>query len=247
MILFYPVLVLCAVTAGLDNGGEDDRTSLAFEDMFSSDTGCILVVFMICPNWDILIITSGDLSFGALEMDWTNPTLGWSSEAGEDMLSHGDWTTLDNAFDSSETWSLSSSSEWASTSSEWISSEEWSIVDEESSLSLSAWFTNTQDSGIANNPRIMSEEALIAGITGYYEIDHALYPKEQDSDWHHVEINWNHDSKSFTWENRAGISWTLTPIHGVGGWDTSKLAVGSDCVYYTEGHHFATMEWVSRK
>ena len=184
------------------------------------------------------------MSFGTLEMDWSNPTLGWSSEAMGELLSDGDWTSLDTSFDSSETWSSSSSSELAS-SSEWITSEEWSITADESSMSLSAWFTDTQESWVANDQHSMSEEALISGVTGYYEIDHSLYPLEQDSDWHHVEINWNQDKGSFTWENRAGVSWTLAPIQGIAGWETTKFEVGSDCVYYDEGHHFATVEWVS--
>ena len=176
-------------------------------------------------------------------MDWSNPTMGWSSESLGQLLSGGDWTSLDNSLDSSESWSSSSSSEWTS-SEEWIPSEEWSITEEESSLSLSAWYVDTQDQWAIQDPHTMSEDTLISGVTGYYEIDHALYPLEQDQDWHHVEINWNHDRGSFTWENRAGVSWTLTPIHGVGGWDATKLAVGSDCAYYNEGHHFATVEWV---
>ena len=258
MIRLFSAFVVCATAAGLVRVDEDvdfERSSS------SSDAGFISILFDLrgvvfskyvilfsvyilskCAEIMIFLNTvSGDMSFGGLEMDWSNPTLGWSSEAMGELLSDGDWTTLDTSFDSSS----SSSSEWTS-SSEWITSEEWSITEEDSSMSLSAWFTDTQDSWAPYEPHSMSEDALITGVTGYYEIDHTLYPsEEQNGDWHHVEINWNHDKGSFTWENRAGVSWTLTPIHGVGGWDTTKLAVGSDCTYYNEGHHFATLEWVS--
>ena len=183
-------------------------------------------------------------------MDWSNPTLGWSEESFDDMLSGGEWTSLDSSLESSVTWSDGSSSSSSSygSSSEWISSDEWTTSEEESSMSLSAWFIDTEDSWPITEfePQSMSEEALRSGVTGYFEIDHALYPSEQDrNDWHHVEINWNHGS--FTWENRAGISWTLTPIRQpIGGdWDYTKLQVGSDNIYYNEGYHFATLEWVS--
>ena len=184
-------------------------------------------------------------------MDMTNPTYGWSSDSFDQMLSGAvDWTSmeldtdlsLDSSLESHVTWG-ESSSEYAS-ASEYISSSEWTTSEQESSSSLSAWFINTEEHWVVDEPEGLSDESLIAGVEGYYEISHDLHPTDR-SDWHHVEINWDHDKGSFTWENRAGVSWTLTPIHGVGGWDTTKLAVGSDCTYYNEGHHFATLEWVS--
>ena len=86
----------------------------------------------------------------------------------------------------------------------------------------------------------------ICGISGFYEIDHNLYANEQQNKWHSVQITWKQAKGAFTWKNRAGVTWTLTPLMGsLGGWDKTKLAVGNDCPYRNEGHEFAKIEWVS--
>ena len=41
---------------------------------------------------------------------------------------------------------------------------------------------------------------------------------------------------TFTWRNRAGVSWSLSPIpSGEKDWDTSKLEVGPECPYFDAG------------
>ena len=84
------------------------------------------------------------------------------------------------------------------------------------------------------------------GISGFFEIDHDLHAPGQHDDWYGVEIIWNQNKGAFTWQNRAGVTWTLTPLMGSSGdWDESKLAVGNDCPYKNDGHEFAMIEWVS--
>merc|ERR1712241_441124 len=91
----------------------------------------------------------------------------------------------------------------------------------------------------------LSTEEFVNGIAGFYEIDHDLHPG-QHNDWYHVEIIWNQAKGSFTWQNRAGVTWTLTPLMGSSGdWDETKLAVGNDCPYRNDGHEFARIEWGS--
>merc|ERR1712241_1566493 len=91
----------------------------------------------------------------------------------------------------------------------------------------------------------LSTEEFVNGIAGFYEIDHDLHPG-QHNDWYHVEIIWNQAKGSFTWQNRAGVTWTLTPLMGSSGdWDETKLAVGNDCPYRNDGHEFAMIEWGS--
>ena len=72
-----------------------------------------------------------------------------------------------------------------------------------------------------------------------------IVPKNSD-DWYYVKITWNAGSNTFTWQNRAGLSWTLTPLVGGGGWDTAKLAVGNENPYYNDGYTFAAIEWVGQ-
>ena len=84
------------------------------------------------------------------------------------------------------------------------------------------------------------------GISGFFEIDHDLHAPGQHDDWYGVEIIWNQNKGAFTWQNRAGVTWTLTPLMGSSGdWDETKLAVGNDCPYRNDGHEFAMIEWVS--
>ena len=118
-----------------------------------------------------------------------------------------------------------------------MSSSSFSSFDVSSSdySSVSSSFT-----GIQNNA-----DNLIPGVIGYYKIDTTRASQDRDTNWDFVEITWNAASQTFTWANLAGVSWTLTPISGSGGWDTTKLAVGNDNPYFTEGYTFATIEWVS--
>ena len=96
------------------------------------------------------------------------------------------------------------------------------------------------------NSHHLSTEEFVDGIAGFYEIDHDLHPGDhQHNDWYSVEIIWNQAKGSFTWQNRAGVTWTLTPLMGSSGdWDETKLAVGNDCPYRNDGHDFAMIEWV---
>lgn len=92
----------------------------------------------------------------------------------------------------------------------------------------------------------LSTEAYINGISGFYEMDRNIHGNGQHDKWYDVEITWNQAKGAFTWQNRAGVTWTLTPLMGSsGGWDETKLAVGNNCPYRNDGHEFATIEWVS--
>lgn len=188
-------------------------------------------------------------------MDMTNPTYGWSADSFEQMLSEGDWSSLelnndldlDSSLDSHVTWSSSSSSSEYGSPSEYINSKEWTTAEEESSMSLSTWFIDTEEHWVIDEPKGVSEDALIAGVVGFYDIDRSLHPEGDDhEDWHEVEIVWDSAKESFMWQTKAGVRWSLTPVHetnDMGGWDTTKLVVGEDSPYYKEGSHFATVEW----
>ena len=92
----------------------------------------------------------------------------------------------------------------------------------------------------------LSTQQFVDGISGFYEIDLNLHGDERNNDWYAVEIIWNQAKGAFTWQNRAGVTWTLTPLMGSSGdWDETKLAVGNDCPYRNDGHEFAMIEWVS--
>ena len=92
----------------------------------------------------------------------------------------------------------------------------------------------------------LSTDELVDGISGFFEIDHDLHAPGQHDDWYGVEIIWNQNKGAFTWQNRAGVTWTLTPMMGSSGsWDETKLAVGNDSPYRNDGFEFARIEWVS--
>ena len=114
-----------------------------------------------------------------------------------------------------------------STSTSEVSSSEWSSIP-------------SSFKGVQNN-----EENLVPGIIGWYKIDLSIAPKNRDPAWDRVEITWKADTNSFTWSNQAGVSWTLKPISGKGGWDTTQLTVGNDNPYFTDGYTTAKIEWVS--
>ena len=94
---------------------------------------------------------------------------------------------------------------------------------------------------------------VLSGIIGCYHIDFSLYFDEEVNDFHFVNITWNRETSAFTWKNKAGVSWNLTPIIIDGELDTTKLAVGVDCPYYESedgihgrmdnGYKFAALEW----
>ena len=90
-------------------------------------------------------------------------------------------------------------------------------------------------------------ENLIRGVIGYYEIDRSICLRGQDisDDWNFVKITHNAATNTFTWANMAGVSWTMSPISGSGGWDTTQLTVGNDNPYFMDGYTSARMEWVS--
>ena len=59
-----------------------------------------------------------------------------------------------------------------------------------------------------------------------------------------MRITWNPATDTFTWGNRAGVKWSLTPIpKGEDDWDTTRLKVGAECPYFKDGHEFAGVEW----
>ena len=93
-----------------------------------------------------------------------------------------------------------------------------------------------------------NKKTLIHGLVGCYEIDRSicLKGKFNSEDWYFVKITWNAGSNTFTWQNRAGVSWTLTPLvcDECGGWDKTKLTVGNDNPYYGVGYKTTTVEWV---
>ena len=55
------------------------------------------------------------------------------------------------------------------------------------------------------------------------------------NDWHYVHISILDDG--YLWENRAGVTWTLTQDPEV----NASLQVGKECPYYESGHHSASM------
>ena len=91
-----------------------------------------------------------------------------------------------------------------------------------------------------------NEKTLIDGLVGCYEIDRSicLKGKFNSEDWYFVKITWNAGSNTFTWKNRAGVSWTLNPCVGCGGWEKTKLTVGKDNPYFSVGYKTAAVEWV---
>ena len=92
----------------------------------------------------------------------------------------------------------------------------------------------------------LSKDQWINGISGFYEMDRNLQSNDQQNKWYTVKITWTEAKGAFKWQNRAGVTWTLTPLSGSSGsWDETKLAVGNDCPYKNEGHEFANIEWVS--
>ena len=112
--------------------------------------------------------------------------------------------------------------------------------------SRTGWIDSSPStSSILAKPAI-SNEAFENGISGFYDIDHKIHGDGDKNPWYNVEITWNPTKGAFTWKNRAGVTWTLTPMMGPsGGLDRTKLAVGNDCPYKNDGHEFAKIEWVS--
>ena len=78
---------------------------------------------------------------------------------------------------------------------------------------------------------------FVSGIVGCYQ------RANPENDWHYVQITWDENADSFTWENRAKSSWSLTLIPVGGGWNTTHLAVGPENPYFNYGHKFAGLEW----
>ena len=78
------------------------------------------------------------------------------------------------------------------------------------------------------------------------DLSFTLYSKDKQNDWHFVRITWNAATDTFTWRNRAGAKWGLTPIpKGEDDWVTDRLEVGPECPYYnsTRPHRYAGVEW----
>ena len=84
-------------------------------------------------------------------------------------------------------------------------------------------------------------------MEGFYNIDHTLHSAGDHDKWYSVHLTWSQSQGAFTWRNRAGVTWTLTPMMGSNGmWDLNRLSVGNDCPYRNDGHEYAMVEWVSR-
>ena len=82
----------------------------------------------------------------------------------------------------------------------------------------------------------VDKTSFVSGIIGCYQ------RANPDNDWHHVQITWDEDADTFTWENRAKQNWSLTLIPLGGGWNTTNVAVGPENPY-TNAHKFAGLEW----
>lgn len=67
------------------------------------------------------------------------------------------------------------------------------------------------------------------------DFENHLY--ETKNDWHYVKISYNYGQGTYTWRNKAGISWTLYPTN-----NGNQLKVGNDCPYYKNGHVKATFD-----
>merc|ERR1719331_3425628 len=174
--------------------------------------------------------TTGSSSFSSMGSSSSTTgagTTGWGSMT---LTGVGpSWTS-----DSSSTGSLLSSmtvssmgsmGSMSSTSTSEISASEWSMV--------SSSFSGTQN----------NEETIIPGIMGYYEIDRSIASEDRDTNWDVVQVTWNAGSNTFTWTNLAGVSWSLSPISGSGGWDTTQLTVGNENPYFNDGYTSAKIEW----
>ena len=82
------------------------------------------------------------------------------------------------------------------------------------------------------------------GICGCYQIDQSIAPQNRDTNWDDVEVTWNPATNAFVWTNRARVSWSLNPISGTSGWDTTQLTVSNDNPYFVDGYTTAKIEWV---
>ena len=116
-----------------------------------------------------------------------------------------------------------------------------------SSTSSSSSSSSSSYTTISSSARelIDSEVTLISGVVGYYEIDTSMAPATRDRAWDSVEVTWSRATNTFTWTNKAGVSWSMTPVSGSGGWDTTQLKLGNDNPYFMDGYTSARMEWVS--
>ena len=69
-------------------------------------------------------------------------------------------------------------------------------------------------------------------FVGQYE-NHKHDGTVHKNNWHYVTITHSVTRHTYTWKNRAGVSWTLYPK------SSSELRVGTDCPYYKNGHKVA--------
>ena len=75
-------------------------------------------------------------------------------------------------------------------------------------------------------------------VAGDYVVDG--YPESEMNDWHYVTISVDDAERGiYTWNNRAGVEWTLKQAWELG------LEVAPDCPYYDDGHReaFVDMDW----
>ncbi len=80
------------------------------------------------------------------------------------------------------------------------------------------------------------EATTVSSLLGNYE-NHLYDDKGGKNNWHYVTISQVDDS-TLKWENRAGVSWTLTTTS-----DKTTLDVGTDCPYFQQGYQQATVVW----
>ncbi len=79
------------------------------------------------------------------------------------------------------------------------------------------------------------EDLTDTPILGVYE--NHLYDNKGKNNWHFVTLS-EIDENRVRWQNRAGVSWTLTKTA-----DRTKLNIGQDCPYFRSGHSQATVIW----
>ena len=83
----------------------------------------------------------------------------------------------------------------------------------------------------------VDKTSLISGIIGCYQRPNPT------NDWQYVQITWNENAGTFTWENRAKIIWSLALIPLGDDWNTTHLAAGPENPYFNDGHKFAGLKW----
>ena len=174
-----------------------------------------------CPKLQSSVHSSG--STGDVYTSGTGTGMGSSSSSQMSLLAS---KLLSSSMSSVSSMSSMSSSSYSSSTSYELTSSDWS--------SISSSFT-----GVQNN-----QDIVVPGICGCYQIDQSIAPQNRDTNWDDVEVTWNPATNAFVWTNRARVSWSLNPISGTSGWETTQLTVSNDNPYFVDGYTTAKIEWV---